>query len=315
MRNRLRMFPALVSCTSIDWYSKWPNTALTEVAARLLKDTELAGLSALSNGTANGGAAEHTKSSAGMVATNNKLKEQLASLFTSFHTSALEMAQKMSLEVKRQHWITPTKYLDLIQGYKQLLTQRAAYIDGQAGKLRAGLEKLESSGEQVAVMTVQLEEKKRVVAAKKLTCDKLLIEIVQKQRAADEQKKQVELDAARTEVEAKECESIKHEAQDELDKVLPALDKAVKALERLSKSAVTEVKSYQKPPKPVERVMCAVMTVMDKEPSWATAKKELNGRQFPLQAQGVRQGQNQQHDTESHTEVYQESRLQSGGYW
>ena len=280
MRNRLRMFPALVSCTSIDWYSKWPTTALTEVATRLLKDTELAGLSALASGTSAGSGAEHAKSSAGMVATNNKLKEQLGALFTSFHSSALEMAQKMSLEVKRQHWITPTKYLDLLRGYKHLLTQRHAYIDGQAGKLRAGLEKLESSGEQVKVMAVQLEEKKRVVAAKKLTCDKLLVEIVQKQRAADEQKKQVELDAARTEVEAKDCESIQREAQDELDKVLPALDKAVKALERLSKSAVTEVKSYQKPPKPVERVMCAVMTVMDKEASWATAKKELNDANF-----------------------------------
>ena len=274
MRNRLRMFPALVNCCTIDWYSKWPTSALTEVAARLLKDTQLAAH------TAGGGAGEPAKSSAGLVATNNKLKEQLAGVFTAFHQSAVETAQRMSLEIKRHHWVTPTKYLDLIQGFKVLLKTRVAYIEGQANKLHAGLEKLESSGEQVKVMTVQLEEKKRVVASKKLTCDKLLVEIVQKQRAADEQKKQVELDAARTELEAKECESIKHEAQDELDKVLPALDKAVKALERLSKSAVTEVKSYQKPPKPVERVMCAVMTVMDKEASWATAKKELNDANF-----------------------------------
>ena len=274
MRNRLRMFPALVNCCTIDWYSKWPSTALTEVAARLLKDTQLAAHTAVGAGS------DVTKSSAGVLATNNKLKEQMAAIFTAFHTSAVETAQRMSLEVKRHNWVTPTKYLDLLQGYKALLRQRSAYIEGQAEKLRAGLEKLESSGEQVKVMAVQLEDKKRVVASKKQTCDKLLVEIVQKQRAADEQKKQVELDAARTEAEAKDCESIKHEAQDELDKVLPALDKAVKALERLSKSAVTEVKSYQKPPKPVERVMCAVMTVMDKEPSWTTAKKELNDANF-----------------------------------
>ena len=276
-RNRLRMFPALVNCATIDWYSKWPTAALTEVATRLLKDTTLTphGLTA-----AGAGAAEVGKSSAGLQASNNKLREQLAAVFTSFHSSAVETAQRMALEVKRHNWVTPTKYLDLLQGYRSLLGQRSAYIQAAASKLQAGLEKLESSGEQVKLMTVQLEEKKRVVASKKATCDKLLVEIVQKQRAADEQKKQVELDAQRTEVEAKDCESIKHEAQDELDKVLPALDKAVKALERLSKSAVTEVKSYQKPPKPVERVMCAVMTVMDKEASWAMAKKELNDANF-----------------------------------
>ena len=277
MRNRLRMFPALVNTCSIDWYSKWPTTALTEVAARLLKDTQLAAHTA---GSAAGGAEAAKTSSAGLAASNHKLKEQLCAIFPAFHQAAVDTASRMSLEIKRHHWVTPTKYLDLIQGYKQLLRGRVQHIEGQRSKLHAGLEKLESSGEQVKVMTVQLEEKKKTVAAKKAVCDKLLVEIVQKQRAADEQKKQVELDAARTEVEAKDCESIKHEAQDELDKVLPALDKAVKALERLSKSAVTEVKSYQKPPKPVERVMCAVMTVMDKEASWAMAKKELNDANF-----------------------------------
>ncbi len=35
------MFPALVNCTTIDWFSEWPNDALKEVAMKYLQDVDL----------------------------------------------------------------------------------------------------------------------------------------------------------------------------------------------------------------------------------------------------------------------------------
>ena len=37
----VRMFPALVSCTTINWFSEWPPDALKEVATRFLESVEL----------------------------------------------------------------------------------------------------------------------------------------------------------------------------------------------------------------------------------------------------------------------------------
>ncbi|KAF6769432.1 hypothetical protein AHF37_12746, partial [Paragonimus kellicotti] len=37
-RNRVRMFPAFVNCTTIDWFSEWPLEALLEVAEKYLND-------------------------------------------------------------------------------------------------------------------------------------------------------------------------------------------------------------------------------------------------------------------------------------
>lgn len=37
-RNRLRQYPALVSCTTIDWFSEWPKVALLEVANKYISD-------------------------------------------------------------------------------------------------------------------------------------------------------------------------------------------------------------------------------------------------------------------------------------
>lgn len=37
-RNYVRMFPALFSCTTINWFSEWPADALKEVALRFLDE-------------------------------------------------------------------------------------------------------------------------------------------------------------------------------------------------------------------------------------------------------------------------------------
>ena len=41
MRNRCRKFPALTSCTSINWFFNWPEQALVSVAMRFLGDVEM----------------------------------------------------------------------------------------------------------------------------------------------------------------------------------------------------------------------------------------------------------------------------------
>ena len=37
-RERLRKFPSLVNCTTIDWFSEWPRDALQTVATQFLAD-------------------------------------------------------------------------------------------------------------------------------------------------------------------------------------------------------------------------------------------------------------------------------------
>ncbi|VDQ10097.1 unnamed protein product [Trichobilharzia regenti] len=40
-RNRIRMFPAFVNCTTIDWFSEWPLEALLEVAEKYLSSVDI----------------------------------------------------------------------------------------------------------------------------------------------------------------------------------------------------------------------------------------------------------------------------------
>lgn len=40
-RTRMRMFPSLVNCTTIDWYAEWPKEGLISVATQFLKPVQL----------------------------------------------------------------------------------------------------------------------------------------------------------------------------------------------------------------------------------------------------------------------------------
>lgn len=40
-RRRLRMFPSLVNCCTIDWFDQWPADALASVAERVLANVQL----------------------------------------------------------------------------------------------------------------------------------------------------------------------------------------------------------------------------------------------------------------------------------
>ena len=41
LRVRSRKFPAIVNCTSIDWFHEWPEEALVSVSSRFLSEVEL----------------------------------------------------------------------------------------------------------------------------------------------------------------------------------------------------------------------------------------------------------------------------------
>lgn len=39
-RNRLRQYPSLINCTTIDWFQDWPKDALLEVADKYIGDVD-----------------------------------------------------------------------------------------------------------------------------------------------------------------------------------------------------------------------------------------------------------------------------------
>ncbi|MEQ2220854.1 Dynein heavy chain 2, axonemal [Ilyodon furcidens] len=253
-RNRILQYPAIVSCTTIDWFSEWPKDALLEVAERYLDGLDLGSLEGI-----------HRK---------------VASIFVTIHQSVAQVSQRMKVELKRNNYVTPTNYLELVSGYKKLLTEKRRELGEQVSKLRNGLFKISDTWEKVEAMTLDLEEAKKQVVEFQKQCDQYLSSILKQKGEADEQQRRVGENSKKIRAEELQCKAMAENAQMELDKALPALEEALKALESLNKKDMTEIKSYGRPPALVETVMHAVMTLLGKEPTWAEAKRQLGEPNF-----------------------------------
>ncbi|KAK2860339.1 hypothetical protein Q7C36_004505 [Tachysurus vachellii] len=253
-RNRIRQYPALVNCSTIDWFSEWPQDALLEVAERYLDGLTL--------GSEEG------------------IQTKVACIFVTMHQSVVQFSQRMKLELKRHNYVTPTNYLELVSGYKKLLAEKRNELGEQVSKLRNGLFKIDETRSKVEAMSVELEDAKKKVAEFQKQCEEYLVVIVQQKREADEQQKAVSAHSEKIAAEEVKCKAMADNAQRDLDEALPALEEAMKALESLNKKDMTEIKSYGRPPALVETVMQAVMILRGCEPTWAEAKRQLGEGNF-----------------------------------
>eukprot|EP00698_Gefionella_okellyi_P021811 TRINITY_DN713_c0_g5_i1.p1 TRINITY_DN713_c0_g5~~TRINITY_DN713_c0_g5_i1.p1 ORF type:complete len:2528 (-),score=851.46 TRINITY_DN713_c0_g5_i1:18-6647(-) len=252
-RNRVRQYPALVNCTTMDWFSEWPADALLEVAQAKLEDVDAGG---------------------------HEIKDAINQSCMTVQLTVQQMSRRMLLELKRHNYVTPTHYLELVTGYRSLLAEKRKQLTDAAAKLAGGLDKLEETKVTVEKMSVELEEKKRIVARKQKDSDDLLVVIVSERRTADEQAKQVQAESERIAKEEMIVKSEADSAQADLDEALPALEAAEVALSALSKKDVSEIKAFTKPPPLVEFTMSAVMVFFKAEQTWAEAKRRLGDASF-----------------------------------
>ncbi|KAA0178390.1 hypothetical protein FNF27_00239 [Cafeteria roenbergensis] len=306
-RDRTRKYPALVSAATIDWFHAWPIEALTEVALKFLDGVvfpkseapaDAAGgaaqeASAKGSGSkSSGGAARasaagaaaasavSSKQAGGDSAATASLKRAVAVVFAGTHKSVTTASQRMLLELKRHNYVTPTNYLELVRGYRELLDEKRAEVGESRDKLVNGLAKLDEAREQVDSLSVVLKDKTKQVADSTKACEDMLADIMSERAVADAQKKEVEETSARIEVERKDCQTIADDANRDLQRAMPMLERAMEEVNKLDKSAVAEVKNYTSPPDKVELTLDGVMILFKLKPGWDVAKRKLSEADF-----------------------------------
>jgi dynein heavy chain len=265
-RNRIRMFPALVNCTTIDWFRQWPSSALKEVATSFLSSVDL------------GDESDANKEDEGGKGT---VRDKISEIFVVMHNSVLDASEQMLSELKRYNYVTPTNYLELVTGYTNLLKEKRSEIGEMCSKLEHGLTTLERAREDVAVMSTTLEQQKKVVAKSKKDCEDLMTLILQEKASADGKKQEVELTRGNIQREKEKANKIKQSAEQELAAVAPILQEATQALKNLDPSDISEIKNYTKPNEKVKNVLIAVMAVLKQKEQYDVAKGLMgNAKKF-----------------------------------
>ncbi|KAA3680725.1 dynein heavy chain, axonemal, partial [Paragonimus westermani] len=237
-RNRLRQFPALINCCTIDWFQPWPEDALERVANKALQHLDI----------------------------EDDVRNVTVQLFKYFHTSITPLAEKFLQRLGRKTYVTPTSYLELIDSFQRLLTKKQDEISRARMRYVNGLDKLAFASEQVADMQVKLEELQPQLVEASLENESLLQVIATESVAVEEQRVKVKAEEEIVNQKADASKALSEECRADLAEAQPALEAALCALDTLKPSDITIVKSMKNPPTGVKLVMEAVCVMRDIKP-------------------------------------------------
>ncbi|KAH9093106.1 hypothetical protein Ae201684P_008767 [Aphanomyces euteiches] len=242
-RDRIRMFPSLVNCCTIDWFSEWPAQALQSVAMNALTTVDL------------------------------KLGDQVGAVvnvFQNMHQTVEHESSNYFQKLRRYNYVTPTSYLELLFTFKSVLQTKRDEVTGTTSRLQNGVDKIIATKAQVAGMQEQLVALKPQLEKTQIEVEAMMVKITEDKKDADETKAVVEKEEQFANKKAADTKAIADDAQRDLDEALPALDAATQCLNKLKKSDIDEVKAMKNPPHGVRLTMEAACIIFGIKPTLKT---------------------------------------------
>merc|ERR1719181_2238306 len=206
--------------------------------------------------------------------------------------SVTELSERFLAEMKRNYYVTPTSYLELINSFVGMLTKERKNVSQAKWRYDVGLEKIADAASQVAALQKDLEDLQPVLEVKAKECSEIMARVETEKAAAEEKQIVVDEEARAANACAEEASIIKADCTKDLEAAMPALEDAVKALNSLSKGDIGEVKAMKTPPAGVVMVAKAMCYMFQVKPVkvaapdgkgkvddfWEPCKKELLGR-------------------------------------
>lgn len=131
LRVNCRQFPSLVNCCTLNWFDKWPESALLYVSSEFLKEVDLP---------------------------SDKVRFELSQLCMHIHMSVGQNSDEFFEKLRRKVYTTPKSYLDLIKLYKSALEQKREEAMINKRRLAIGLKKLEDTNSNIAEFKIKITE-------------------------------------------------------------------------------------------------------------------------------------------------------------
>ena len=236
LRVRALKFPAVVNCTTIDWFHPWPREALMSVADRFMSKVE--------------------------DLSDPDVKAGVINFMPYSLNTVNEVAHDYKVQDGRFAYTTPKSFLEGLQMYQSLLEKKKSEAEQQINRLSNGVDKLRDTASAVEkieqdlkVSLDQAEEKKATAEGiqEKVSAEK--DNVARETEAAEEERKNTEQLQADVEQKRASCEK-------DLEQAEPMLENAQKALDTLNKKDLGECKSMIKPPAGVDDIFAATTVLL-----------------------------------------------------
>ena len=219
-----------------------------------------------------------------------KLYKGMASVQDSVSSACTNYFERF----RRANNVTPKSFLNFINSYKEIYSQKEQSIEATSERINQALSKLVEATKAVEVLKGDLAQMEKGLDMANLKSERVLVEVTQKAQEAEKVKETIRQRKVSAESIVQEINIERQEAEDKLDIVKPALEDAERALNTIQQSNIATVRKLGRPPHLIMRVMdCTMILFRTKlpppiedpefpfiKPSWNEALKVMSSASF-----------------------------------
>lgn len=156
LRVRMRMFPSLVNCCTIDWVDPWPRDALLSVSHNKINEIEIDDM---------------------RKEDLHVIFDKLAQMCVEVHLSVEKVSEEFHQVLSRRVYITPKSYLDMMNLFIQLLYKKREELLSSRDRYRRGVDCLKKTNLDVIQMQDELTKLAPILTQKKIEADELSVKV------------------------------------------------------------------------------------------------------------------------------------------
>ncbi|GAA5943977.1 hypothetical protein JCM3775_004729 [Rhodotorula graminis] len=273
LASRAATSPALFNRCVLDWFGDWSEQALYQVGLEFTSSLDL-------------DAAGYVAPADFPVAYRQLAlppvhRAAIVNALVHVHHSMYATNAKLARRQGRVNHATPRHYLDFVNQYVRLFTEKRDELEDQQRHLNVGLDKLRETVVQVEELRKSLAVKRTQLELKNGEANDKLKRMVADQQDA-EQKKVASLEMSTAlEQQERAIAERRDVVMGELADAEPAVEDAQAAVSNIKKQQLTEVRSMANPPEAVKLSMEAVCILLGhKIDSWKAVQAVLRSDSF-----------------------------------
>ena len=189
-----------------------------------------------------------------------------------------EAADDFKTIERRYQYTTPKSFLELIYLYRNMLDKERNSLFANIERLSNGLDKLEKTQKDVAILEEEIKVKSVEVEAAKANADEIAVQVGGEKTKVEAAAGAANEEAAKCAIIAENAGKMQVDCERDLAAAIPAVEKAEAALNNIDKKGLQELKSLGKPPGGVSDVTDAILAlkgVPKKQWTWAAATQMM----------------------------------------
>ncbi|BEJ00458.1 hypothetical protein CcaverHIS631_0503150 [Cutaneotrichosporon cavernicola] len=273
LASRAATSPALFNRCVLDWFGDWSDQALYQVGFEFTSSLDLESPTYVTPSPFPIAFRE--------LPTPPNHRQAVINTMVFVHQSMQAISAKLAKRQGKYNHITPRHFLDFINHYVRLFTEKKEDLEEQQRHLNVGLDKLRETVTQVEELRKSLAAQSTKLSAKQEEANHKLKQMVADQAEAEASKVQsIQIQAALVKKEELLGER-KLVVAAELAEAEPAVQEALNNVSNIKKQHLAEVRSMANPPEAVKLAMESACSLLGHQvDSWKTVQSLIRRDDF-----------------------------------